>query len=234
MKVNFNSLKLFQYFLCFILSTFLISCKLFNNIGANETYKNRKLKKNTSPTFTQKGNIKIEGNNQNTNNPTQDNISKNDSNYSFNNIARNEYNLAYTNDLRLKYAKYFGQENIQKINLLLLENIDEWYGTPYKIGGKSKSGIDCSGFTNIIYSQVYNITLNNYAASQYEQCRSINYEDLKEGDLVFFKSSRRISHVGIYISNNKFVHASTSQGVSISDLNDSYWKRRIYAFARVN
>jgi lipoprotein Spr len=72
------------------------------------------------------------------------------------------------------------------------------------------------------------------AQDQYNSCDKVVVEDLKEGDLVFFKTySRGVSHVGIYIANNKFVHASSSEGVTISDLNDAYWQPRYIGAGRV-
>jgi lipoprotein Spr len=83
---------------------------------------------------------------------------------------------------------------------------------------------------------IFKVNLKRTAAEQYEQSFKIEWNDLKEGDLIFFKTEgrRRISHVGIYIANNKFAHASTSQGVTIGDLTDPYWQRRLYSLGRVN
>jgi lipoprotein Spr len=68
---------------------------------------------------------------------------------------------------------------------------------------------------------------------QFKESRRVELEDLQEGDLVFFGSGRSISHVGVYLQNNKFVHASTSQGVTITDLNDKYWKPRFVGGGRL-
>jgi lipoprotein Spr len=83
--------------------------------------------------------------------------------------------------------------------------------------------------------QIYKVDLKRTAAQQYEQSAKIEWTELKEGDLIFFKTEgrRTISHVGIYLTNNKFAHASTSQGVTISDLADPYWQRRLYSLGRV-
>lgn len=117
-------------------------------------------------------------------------------------------------------------------NETLAAFIKEWYGVPYRFGGTSKKGIDCSAFVRELYEDVYNIHLLRTAFEQFSASTPIfNKEELKEGDLVFFKiHSRHISHVGVYLSEGKFVHASSSSGVMVSDLSDRYW-RRYYAGA---
>jgi lipoprotein Spr len=139
------------------------------------------------------------------------------------------------NWLQLKYSIQMdiAVEEIQ--NIPLLQKIDEWWGTPYALGGNSKRGVDCSYFTLDVMNAIYNTNLKRTAAEQYEQSEKIDWSDLKEGDLIFFKTdgSRSISHVGIYMTNNKFAHASTSQGVTISDLSEPYWQKRLYSLGRV-
>ncbi len=139
------------------------------------------------------------------------------------------------NWLQLKYSIQMdiAVEEIQ--NIPLLQKIDEWWGTPYALGGNSKRGVDCSYFTLDVMNAIYNTNLKRTAAEQYEQSEKIDWSDLKEGDLIFFKTdgSRSISHVGIYLTNNKFAHASTSQGVTISDLSEPYWQKRLYSLGRV-
>ena len=138
------------------------------------------------------------------------------------------------NWLQFKYA-IITDINVENLtNVPLLQKIDEWWGTKYCIGGETKDCIDCSGFSGNIFREVYNINLPRTASDQYNACHKIEIADMKEGDLVFFHTARRqVSHVGIYIGNNKFVHASTSEGVTISDLGDSYWQPRFLAAGRV-
>lgn len=140
-----------------------------------------------------------------------------------------------SNWLQLKYSIQMdiAVEEIQ--NIPLLQKIDEWWGTPYALGGSSKRGVDCSYFTLDVMNAIYNTNLKRTAAEQYTQSEKIDWSDLKEGDLIFFKTdgSRSISHVGIYMTNNKFAHASTSQGVTISDLSEPYWQKRLYSLGRV-
>lgn len=120
-------------------------------------------------------------------------------------------------------------------NKVLAVFIKEWYGVPYRFGGTSKEGIDCSAFVRELYEDVYNTHLLRTAFEQYSASTPIfNKEELKEGDLVFFKiHSRHISHVGVYLSEGKFVHASSSSGVMISDLADRYWSRYYAGAGRV-
>ena len=139
------------------------------------------------------------------------------------------------NWLQLKYSIQMDIAVEEMNNIPLLQKIDEWWGTPYLYGGSSKRGVDCSYFTLDVMNAIYNTNLKRTAAEQYTQSEKIDWTDLKEGDLIFFKTdgSRSITHVGIYMTNNKFVHASTSQGVTISDLSEPYWQKRLYSLGRV-
>jgi len=139
------------------------------------------------------------------------------------------------NWLQLKYSLRMDIPAESITNIPLLQKIDEWWGTPYSLGGSTKNGVDCSYFTFDVMKEVYKVNLKRTAAEQYEQSSKIEWNNLKEGDLIFFKTEgrRNISHVGIYLANNKFAHASTSQGVTISDLADPYWQRRLYSLGRV-
>jgi cell wall-associated NlpC family hydrolase len=128
--------------------------------------------------------------------------------------------------LQLKYAIVLDATVETLTNVNLLKSIDEWWGTSYCMGGSTKDCIDCSAFTQILMQNVYNLTIPRTAQEQYNSSKQINLEDLNEGDLVFFNTNggRDITHVGVYLFNNKFVHAATSNGVMVSDLNDTYWK----------
>lgn len=136
--------------------------------------------------------------------------------------------------LQLKYAILLDATVEKLTNVNLLKLIDEWYGTTYCMGGSTKDCIDCSAFTHIILQEVYNVNVPRTAEEQYKSSQHINLEDLEEGDLVFFNTNggNDMSHVGVYMLNNKFVHAATSGGVMVSDLNDSYWKPRYRAAGR--
>ena len=140
-----------------------------------------------------------------------------------------------SNWLQLKYSIQMDIAVEEINNIPLLQKIDEWWGTPYVLGGSSKRGVDCSYFTLDVMNAIYNTNLKRTAAEQYNQSEKIDWSDLKEGDLIFFKTDgrRSISHVGIYMTNNKFAHASTSQGVTISDLSEPYWQKRLYSLGRV-
>jgi len=133
---------------------------------------------------------------------------------------------AYKKSIEEKYAHLLGISKSTILNRKLYSFIDEWYGTPYQYGGKTKKGIDCSGFTTIIYKEVFGKEVMGSSASIYHQCSAISKDKLKEGDLVFFKiDSKEISHVGIYLQNNKFIHATTKAGVMIDDLNEEYYRK---------
>ncbi len=136
--------------------------------------------------------------------------------------------------LQLKYAIVMDAAVETLTNIGLFRKIDEWWGTKYCMGGSTKSCIDCSAFSVVVMKEVYDINLPRTAQEQYNQSDHIAVEDLKEGDLVFFHTSGRdVSHVGIYLANNKFLQASTSGGVTITDMNDKYWQPRFKGAGRV-
>ena len=119
-------------------------------------------------------------------------------------------------------------------NVKLYQFVYDWLGTPYRLGGDTKGGIDCSGFAFQLYDKVFNTVIGNNSRNIFSMVNPVNKEDLKEGDLVFFKiKSKAISHVGVYLGNNKFAHASSSRGVMISNLNEAYWKRYYYKGGRL-
>ena len=129
--------------------------------------------------------------------------------------------------IQFKYAVLLDASVEKLSNLLLLQNIDHWWGTPYSLGGTTETGIDCSAFTQLMQRAVYKTDVPRTARAQYDNSKRIDLQDLQEGDLLFFQTvGRDISHVGIYLTNNKFVHAATSSGVMISDLTDSFWQSR--------
>lgn len=110
---------------------------------------------------------------------------------------------------------------------------EEWHGVPYKYGGISKDGVDCSGLVKNLYSQIYNINLPRNTTSQMQDGERINYFERALGDLVFFKTGANTYHVGVYYENDNFIHASTSKGVMMSNLNESYWLNNFIEIRRV-
>ena len=118
-------------------------------------------------------------------------------------------------------------------NMKLFHFVYDWIGTPYRFGGSSRKGIDCSAFTKELYSEVFNLDIKRNSRDIFSMVSPVGKEELKEGDLVFFKiHSRRISHIGIYLGNNRFAHAS-SKGVAISSLDDAYYSRYFYKGGRL-
>ena len=120
-------------------------------------------------------------------------------------------------------------------NQKLYNEVYGWLGAPYCYAGKTKYGVDCSGFVTQIYRIIYSIKLGGGAGDIYKLVKPVEKKDLREGDLVFFKISHSyISHVALYLSNNKIVHATTGYGVRIDDLNTPYYYRYYYSAGRID
>lgn len=135
--------------------------------------------------------------------------------------------------LEKKYATALHVTPGDITNLPLYRFVDSWYGVPYLYGGKTKQGIDCSGFSCALYREVYKKNMAGSAATLFTKCKPVKEKDLKEGDLVFFKiGSDKISHVGVYLQNSHFVHASTKRGVVISSLTEAYYSKYFYKGGR--
>ncbi|MFZ3422463.1 NlpC/P60 family protein [Vibrio harveyi] len=125
------------------------------------------------------------------------------------------------------------------VNQLLSDNQDlyqfynEWEGTPYRLGGTKKSGIDCSAFVQKAFVEAYKMSLPRTTRQQSKQGVEMSWSDAQQGDLVFFKTKRSTYHVGIYLGNKQFMHASTSKGVIISRIDNPYWASKFWQVRRV-
>ncbi len=136
--------------------------------------------------------------------------------------------------IKKQYSVKLGVPESDIRNETLYQFINEWSGVPYKYAGKDKHGIDCSGLTSTLYLNVYKKTISPSTKALVNEVKKIKESDLKEGDLVFFITNEKsISHVGVYLQNNKFVHASTKKGVMISDLTEPYFKKTYACSGRV-
>lgn len=129
-------------------------------------------------------------------------------------------------ELRTRYAAILGINTADLKDIKIYYFIDQWIGTPYLNGGTTHMGIDCSAFSQSLYREVNHILLPRTSLLQSNNINEKDKSGLVEGDLVFFSSGHnQIDHVGVYLGNNKFVHASTSKGVTISDLNQNWYQR---------
>lgn len=134
--------------------------------------------------------------------------------------------------LQFKYAQILNREVELLSNNSLFKFIDEWWQTHYRFGGTTRAGIDCSAFAGLLLSTVYAIKLPRTAREQYRACFKIDKENMQEGDMVFFNTTGGVSHVGVYLGDGYFVHASVSNGVTISRLDDDYYRRKFIGGGR--
>jgi len=117
----------------------------------------------------------------------------------------------------------------------LNDQLQNWRGTPYRYGGMSRGGVDCSGFVLMTFRDKFDLQLPRETRKQAEIGTEINKDDLLPGDLVFFKTGSGESglHVGIYDTDNQFIHASTSRGVMRSSLDNVYWRKNFWQARRI-
>lgn len=119
-------------------------------------------------------------------------------------------------------------------NASLYETVNSWLGVPYKYGGTDRSGIDCSAFVGEVYRKVYGVNLSRTANDMLRDVKLIGKSQLREGDILFFTNSKgKVSHVGIYLKDGLFAHASTSAGVCVSRTDDKYWSKHFYKGGRI-
>jgi len=135
-----------------------------------------------------------------------------------------------TNSTRILSTRYDIRVTARD-NYTLYNTVAQWLGTPYRSGQSTiRKGTDCSGFVMKVYQSVYRKKLARNSATMYRlNCRSVSRQNLREGNLVFFatgRNSKKITHVGIFLKDGKFAHASTSRGVIISNLNEQYYRQR--------
>jgi lipoprotein Spr len=157
-------------------------------------------------------------------------------------IAKGESNTKDTIDeeqtqlqLCFIYSNMLGF-NIDRVeNPLLYQGVNDWLGTPYRFSGNSKKGVDCSGLVCVLYKDCYGKDVTGCANDIYKSTHQIKRSDLREGDLVFFRiKKKRITHVGLYLGHNRFVHASLQNGVIVSNLDDPYYNKYFYRAGRIN
>ncbi|PWC14162.1 endopeptidase [Brenneria roseae subsp. americana] len=117
----------------------------------------------------------------------------------------------------------------------LNDQLNEWYRTPYRYGGLDRNGIDCSGFVYLTFRDRFGLQLPRTTEAQTELGERVDRDSLLPGDLVFFKTGSGSNglHVGIYDKDDQFIHASTSQGVIRSSLDNVYWKRAYWQARRI-
>lgn len=131
---------------------------------------------------------------------------------------------ASSGNILVDYADLLGVNVKELKNESLYQFITDWMGTPYAYGGTSKRGVDCSGFVGLVMNEIYGKSVPRSSEEQADMVKRKYERQLDEGDLVFFSfGSRKINHVGIYLRNGKFAHASTSKGVIISNLRDTWY-----------
>lgn len=136
-------------------------------------------------------------------------------------------------------SRLYGVRITPSDNIYLYNEGAKWLGTPHRYGGSTKRGVDCSGFVAIVYREIYGKQLARSSADMLKHnCKKVSREKLQEGDLVFFRTSKRggrktPTHVGIYLKNGKFIHTSTSSGVIVSSLSEPYYQRTWIGGGRV-
>ena len=136
-----------------------------------------------------------------------------------NNFIKNKNNIADINN--------------NLISKKIYNEFAKWKGTPYKFGGTSKKGIDCSSFVQNVYGNGLNYSIPRSTYEQLKIGQKVSINNLKPGDLIFFQTSKNQRHVGVYINSDKFAHASSSKGVMISSINNSYWKSKYRESRRI-
>jgi len=140
-----------------------------------------------------------------------------------------------TRQIQHEFAKKLEVSPSEITQINLYNYINDWLGVKHRLGGNSKSGIDCSAFAGNLYREIYQINLPRTSADMAKEIKPTKKHKLKEGDLVFFSfGKKRIDHVGIYLKNDRFVHVSSSKGVIISKLSDPWYEKYLVKYGYIN
>ena len=169
---------------------------------------------------------------------SEDENKKNNNNTSTDNLDSEDLPVEKSIDISplLNKSNSFKNSEFSTVKEKMLMEIIKYLNTPYKFGGNSKNGIDCSAFTQKVYSDCVSISLLRTAQDQYNEGTPVqDVDELEFGDLVFFDTRRNVKpgHVGIYLGDNLFAHASSSQGVTVSSLTSEYYSKRFMGGRRI-
>lgn len=124
-------------------------------------------------------------------------------------------------------------DDAQAVRGALLAQHSHWQGVPYRLGGETRRGLDCSAFVQLTFRDLFGISLPRQTSSQREAGKLIALEQVAAGDLLFFRTGAADRHVGMYIGGGRFLHVSTSSGVMISSMDEGYWRARLSRVVRI-
>ncbi|AXF75049.1 bifunctional murein DD-endopeptidase/murein LD-carboxypeptidase [Erwinia tracheiphila] len=152
-----------------------------------------------------------------------------------NNAQTDTHAVKDKNGFLLQASQDEFEQLVQNVDIKsrLMEQYSDWKGVRYRLGGTNKRGIDCSAFVQTTFREQFGLDLPRSTYEQEDTGKSIQRAKLRPGDLVLFRAGSTGRHVGIYLGNDNFVHASTTNGVMISNLNEAYWKNRYRDARRV-
>jgi len=134
---------------------------------------------------------------------------------------------------KTKTTSFKNRQSGSWITVALSKEYSKWDGVPYRYGGTSRKGVDCSSLMQILYRDAFGLKIPRTTKNQAKIGHQVNKNSSREGDLVFFKTGYNTRHSGILISNGKFIHSSTKYGVMISSLNNPYWKSKYWQIRRI-
>lgn len=142
--------------------------------------------------------------------------------------------LFSSSSLQRQVTHYGSDHNNTQALKKIMTHYDQWEGVRYKFGGDSRKGIDCSAYMQRVFKDEFAVSLPRSTGEQIKLGSRIPKNDLHTGDLVFFKTSSHTRHVGVYIGEGQFVHASSSMGVTVSRLDNKYWGAHYELARRIN
>ena len=128
---------------------------------------------------------------------------------------------------------HFKKDGQHRVIKKLYARLKNWKGVPHRDGGMSKKGVDCSGFTYLTFRELFDVRLPRSTSQLASSGKPVSKMLLQPGDLVFFRIRMGVRHVGIYVEDQKFIHASKSKGVMISSLDNPYWHKHYWQARRV-